>query len=667
MGGRAGVRCWSDARRRGGGAGARAGRRGVRPLRRRRGGRPPLGGHPRLHRRRRPAPGGHGRASGSATSSPTRWATSRPAGPGSPGPGGWSRTSRRASSRAGWRSPRWAATSTIPPCCWPRPSWPSTGPAASATSTSRPRRSPTPGWPTCRPAGSPRAWPCSTRRWRWRAGRPTTPTRPASRCARSSPPATSPADFERAGSWADLLRQHGLIGSAAGRPVVPVQPLRQRAGHAAGGARPVGRGRGRAHPRQGRLRGGHARCRAGTRTSPSPTCASARAAWPRPRRCCSARTRRCRRCCRPPACTSPAATTTWPAPPPAAACGCIGDDRLRAVELLTVLVDAELAARRRRAAADAACAELHAPHRRPRRPAPCRRGPRAARARVAGRRRRPGGRDRASSRTPSTGSTPTSCPGCAPRCSSSWPACASEAGDRAAAALDAGGRGRAGDARRGARAGRRRACSTGSAARSRDRAPASRRAVARARTASGGSASCGGTSVRLPDTKGLRYLAELVARPGVERHVLDLVDRVEGVGAATASDRRTLGDAGEVLDARARAAYRRRIEAAAGARSTTPSPPASSRRPRPSQAELDQLVAQLAQAFGLGGREPAGRVGGRAGPAQRHPGAAGRHRQAGRGAARGRRGARPAGPHRHVLRLRARPTTTRSAGSFSPD
>src|SRR5439155_12703090 len=40
----------------------------------------------------------------------------------------------------------------------------------------------------------------------------------------------------------------------------------------------------------------------------------------------------------------------------------------------------------------------------------------------------------------------------------------------------------------------------------------------------------GGTMVRLPDTKGLRYLAELVAAPGAERHVLALVGRGERGG-----------------------------------------------------------------------------------------------------------------------------------------
>jgi hypothetical protein len=112
----------------------------------------------------------------------------------------------------------------------------------------------------------------------------------------------------------------------------------------------------------------------------------------------------------------------------------------------------------------------------------------------------------------------------------------------------------------------------------------------------------GGTSVRLRDTKGLRYLAELVARRGVECHALDLVDRVEGLPAEAGVDRRALGDAGAILDSRARAAYRRRIEAlraqADEALATGDLDAAEVR-----QAELDQLVSQLAQAFGLGGRD----------------------------------------------------------------
>jgi tetratricopeptide (TPR) repeat protein len=109
-----------------------------------------------------------------------------------------------------------------------------------------------------------------------------------------------------------------------------------------------------------------------------------------------------------------------------------------------------------------------------------------------------------------------------------------------------------------------------------------------------------GVGVRLRDTKGLRYLAELVSNPGVERHALDLVDRVEGVTPGAVS-RRGLGDAGSLLDTQARAAYRRRIEELrAEIEDAFAADQIEAAEAR--QAELDLLVQQLAQAFGLGGR-----------------------------------------------------------------
>ena len=128
------------------------------------------------------------------------------------------------------------------------------------------------------------------------------------------------------------------------------------------------------------------------------------------------------------------------------------------------------------------------------------------------------------------------------------------------------------------------------------------RAAATAELAGGGSwwtATCDGVSVRLPDTKGLAYLAELIANPGAERHALDLVDRVEGVEAGI--DRRAFGDAGPLLDSAARTAYRRRIEQL---RADAEDALAEDRLEdaEATRAELDQLVGQLAQAFGLGGQ-----------------------------------------------------------------
>ena len=113
-------------------------------------------------------------------------------------------------------------------------------------------------------------------------------------------------------------------------------------------------------------------------------------------------------------------------------------------------------------------------------------------------------------------------------------------------------------------------------------------------------ASSDGTSVRLPDSKGLRYLAELLRAPDVERHALDLVDRVEGVDPAL--DRRRLGDAGPAVDAAARAAYRRRIEALREAIADAEASGCHADA-EAHHAELEALVGQLAQAFGLGGRE----------------------------------------------------------------
>lgn len=113
---------------------------------------------------------------------------------------------------------------------------------------------------------------------------------------------------------------------------------------------------------------------------------------------------------------------------------------------------------------------------------------------------------------------------------------------------------------------------------------------------------CSDIRCRLTDTKGLRYVAELVRSPGVERHALDLVDRVEGVGIeGYALDRRRLGDAGELVDAKARTAYRHRIEALRAEIDDALDAGAEDRA-EALQAELDHLVGQLAQAFGLGGR-----------------------------------------------------------------
>ena len=115
-------------------------------------------------------------------------------------------------------------------------------------------------------------------------------------------------------------------------------------------------------------------------------------------------------------------------------------------------------------------------------------------------------------------------------------------------------------------------------------------------------ASCAGTTARLQDSKGLCYLAELVAQPGTERHVMDLVDRVEGVSQPGEVDRRALGDAGPALDSQARAAYRRRVEELRAAADEALAA-GQLEAAEAVQGEIDMLVAELARAFGLGGRD----------------------------------------------------------------
>ncbi len=113
-------------------------------------------------------------------------------------------------------------------------------------------------------------------------------------------------------------------------------------------------------------------------------------------------------------------------------------------------------------------------------------------------------------------------------------------------------------------------------------------------------AGCGESTVRLRDTKGLRHLAALVARPGVEHHALDLVAAVEGL-STEGVDRRRLGDAGPGADTQARDAYRRRIT---DLRDEVEDALAveDDERAAKAQSELDELVAELARTFGLGGR-----------------------------------------------------------------
>ena len=117
-----------------------------------------------------------------------------------------------------------------------------------------------------------------------------------------------------------------------------------------------------------------------------------------------------------------------------------------------------------------------------------------------------------------------------------------------------------------------------------------------------------GQTVHVRDLKGMRYLARLLADPGREYHVLDLVAAETGSAAQADSGqaadlpRSALGDAGEMLDARAKDAYRRRLaeidDDIEQARAT-----GDTERAAQADAERDFLVRELSRAFGLGGRD----------------------------------------------------------------
>ena len=108
-----------------------------------------------------------------------------------------------------------------------------------------------------------------------------------------------------------------------------------------------------------------------------------------------------------------------------------------------------------------------------------------------------------------------------------------------------------------------------------------------------------GAEASLPDLKGFRYLAVLLAHPGHEHHVVDLVATDAPGGSEDAAARRQEGL--PVLDEEARAAYRRRLrevdEDLAEAEACH-----DLGRAELAGRDRDYLLAELAGAFGLGGR-----------------------------------------------------------------
>jgi tetratricopeptide (TPR) repeat protein len=130
----------------------------------------------------------------------------------------------------------------------------------------------------------------------------------------------------------------------------------------------------------------------------------------------------------------------------------------------------------------------------------------------------------------------------------------------------------------------------------------------------------GGKAFRLKDTKGLGYLAHLLRHPAVEFHVLDLVGGIAGQHEDDESNQLAhglprgdegldkagihlggLGDAGEMLDDQAKAAYRRRLsELREGLDEAKEI--GNVARAEQAEAEIDALTRELSRAVGLGGR-----------------------------------------------------------------
>ena len=119
-----------------------------------------------------------------------------------------------------------------------------------------------------------------------------------------------------------------------------------------------------------------------------------------------------------------------------------------------------------------------------------------------------------------------------------------------------------------------------------------------------------GSQFRLRDSKGLRYLALLLATPGQELHVLDLVTRTNSSGGGRAArlegvdelhDSRQ-SDAGSILDERAKASYRDRLRELDDDLEEAVAWSDAGRISRITE-EKDYLTHELAAAMGLGGRD----------------------------------------------------------------
>ena len=114
-----------------------------------------------------------------------------------------------------------------------------------------------------------------------------------------------------------------------------------------------------------------------------------------------------------------------------------------------------------------------------------------------------------------------------------------------------------------------------------------------------------GDGFRIKDSKGIAYLARLLARPGQELHALDLAGSKAANPASAAPGElqvRAEDGAGPMLDEAAKAAYRTRVdelrsEIAQGEEWN------DAERAARARTELEALTSELAAAVGLGGRD----------------------------------------------------------------
>lgn len=117
----------------------------------------------------------------------------------------------------------------------------------------------------------------------------------------------------------------------------------------------------------------------------------------------------------------------------------------------------------------------------------------------------------------------------------------------------------------------------------------------------------GDTVLRLKDSRGLQYVARLLRHPGQEILAIDLAQgEMDGdrgsLGGRTSEPMASSGSSIPALDAQAKAAYRRRLEALRDELSEAEANNDIGRAER-ARTEMDLLAAELRGALGLGGRD----------------------------------------------------------------